>query len=81
VKLVTTDPCFGKRSTIRGIMASISLELDEHPDAADSIMYAIMGDMFDLEIEIEDGVLKVTGKKRDIWSWLSFTILWTLGEI
>lgn len=81
MKLVTTDPCFGKRSTIRGIMASISLELDEHPDAADSIMYAIMGDMFDLEIEIEDGVLKVTGKKRDIWSWLSFTILWTLGEI
>tara|TARA_R110000824_G_scaffold184250_1_gene365224 strand:+ start:141 stop:329 length:189 start_codon:yes stop_codon:yes gene_type:complete len=62
-------------------MACISLELDEHPDAADSIMYAIMGDMFDLEIEIEDGVLKVTGKKRDIWSWLSFTILWTLGEI
>lgn len=81
MKLVTTDPCFGKRSTIRGIMACISLELDEHPDTADSIMYAIMGDMFDLEIEIEDGVLKVTGKKRDIWSWLSFTILWTLGEI
>jgi len=81
VKLVTTDPCFGKRGTIRGIMTSISLELDEHPDAADSIMYAIMGDMFDLEIEIEGGVLKVTGKKRDIWSWLSFTILWTLGEI
>ena len=81
MKLVNTDACFVKRSTIRGIMASISLELDEHPDASESVIYAIMGEMFDLEIEIKDDMLEITGKKKDIWSWLSFTIWWSLAEI
>jgi hypothetical protein len=69
------------RPTIEGVMASISLELDEPPDAVDAVLYAIMGDMFNLTITIEDGVLDVEGHKRDIWSWLSFSAWWSLGEL
>ena len=62
------------KDTIGGLMASISLELEDTPDKTDTVLYAIMGDMFDLEMEVEEDVLTITGNKRDIWSWLTFSM-------
>ena len=53
-------------------MASLSLELEDEPDSSDALLYAIMGDMFDLTISVDEDMLTAEGSKRNIWSWLSF---------
>jgi hypothetical protein len=65
---------------IRGLMASISLELEEEPDKTDAVLYAIMGDMFDLDMEVEGDMLTITGNKYDIWSWLTFSMWYSVDE-
>ena len=62
------------KDTIGGLMASISLELEDAPDKTDTVLYAIMGDLFDLDMDIEGDLLTITGNKRDIWSWLTFSM-------
>lgn len=62
------------KDTIGGLMASISLELEDAPDKTDTVLYAIMGDLFNLDMDIEDDLLTITGNKRDIWSWLTFSM-------
>ena len=59
-------------------MASMSLELEEVPDKTDEVLYAIMGDMFDLDIFVEGDMLTITGNKRDIWSWLPFSMWYSV---
>ena len=63
---------------IRGLMASMSLELEEVPDKTDEVLYAIMGDMFDLDMFVEGDMLTITGNKRDIWSWLTFSMWYSV---
>ena len=59
-------------------MASMSLELEEVPDKTDEVLYSIMGDMFDLDIFVEGDMLTITGNKRDIWSWLTFSMWYSV---
>jgi hypothetical protein len=63
---------------IRGLMASMSLELEDEPDQTDAVLYAIVGDMFDLDMHIEGDMLTITGHKHDIWSWLSFSMWYSV---
>lgn len=63
---------------IRGFMASLSLELEDEPDNTDVVLYALMGDMFDLDMEVEGDMLTITGTKRNIWSWLSFSMWYSV---
>jgi hypothetical protein len=72
--------CLVTRDEIRGAMASISLELEDEPDKTDAVLYAIMGDMFELEMEVEGDMLTITGNKRDIWSWLTFSMWYSVDE-
>tara|TARA_R100001510_G_scaffold52858_1_gene53941 strand:- start:961 stop:1149 length:189 start_codon:yes stop_codon:yes gene_type:complete len=53
-------------------MASLLLELEEEPDTTDTLLYSLMGEMFSIEIAVEGDMLEVSGKKHDIWAWLSF---------
>jgi hypothetical protein len=72
--------CFVGWDTIRGSMASISLELEDDPDSTDVVLYALMGDMFDLEIQVHGDMLTISGNKRDIWSWLSFSVWYSVDD-
>ena len=70
--------CLVAWDEIRGSMASISLELEDEPDKTDALLYAIMGDMFDLSMEVEGDMLTITGNKYDIWSWLTFSMWYSV---
>ncbi len=59
-------------SEIQGDMASMSIELEDEPDSSDTLLYVLMGDMFNLNMEVDGDMLHIEGRKRDIWSWLSF---------
>ena len=61
-------------------MTSMSLELEEIPDKTDEVLYAIMGDMFELEMLVERDVLTIKGSKYQIWSWLTFQMWYSLGR-
>lgn len=63
---------------IQGLMASMSLELEETPDKTDEVLYAIMGDMFNLDMFVEGDILTITGNKYDIWSWLTFSMWYSV---
>ena len=65
---------------IQGLMASMSLELEDEPDKTDEVLYALMGDMFNLDMFIEGDMLTITGNKRDIWSWLTFSMWYSVNE-
>ena len=70
--------CWPTPDGIRWLMASMSLELEDEPDQTDIVLYALMGDMFALCMEVEGDMLTITGEKRDIWSWLSFSMWYSV---
>jgi hypothetical protein len=73
------EPLFGlvALSEIQGDMASMSIELEDEPDNSDTLLYVLMGDMFSLDMEVEGDMLHITGRKHDIWAWLSFATWYT----
>ena len=68
----------------RGRLPSMKLylNLDEDLSSESGLLYIMVGDMFNVEVEVcPDGTMIAEGRERDVWAWLGFHLLaWEAHE-
>lgn len=50
------------------------LEMDEL-SFEDGLVHMMVGDMFGVEVSLEEGNLVVEGESRDVWAWMGFHLM------
>tara|TARA_R100000458_G_C8085366_1_gene118340 strand:+ start:85 stop:279 length:195 start_codon:yes stop_codon:yes gene_type:complete len=53
----------------------ISLELEEAPDYEDRLIYQMVADMFEVDIEFDGFEVLLTGIEYDVIAWIAFHLL------
>ena len=53
----------------------LHLKIDDDLAAEDGLVYIMLGDMFDVDIEVRESSVIACGKARDVWAWLGFHLL------
>jgi len=53
----------------------LRLNIDEDLSPEDGLLYMMLGDMFDVDVEVYETSVVARGKSRDVWSWLAFHLL------
>ena len=53
----------------------INLELAEAPDYEDRLIYQMVSDMFDVEVEFSDQDVEVFGLDNNVIAWIAFHLL------
>ena len=54
---------------------SISLELADEPDYEERLIYQMVSDMFDVDIEFDGPEVLVMGWANDVIAWIAFHLL------
>jgi hypothetical protein len=54
---------------------TITLELTEAPDYEDRMIYQMVSDMFDVDIQFQDADIEVEGEPNNVAAWIAFHIL------
>lgn len=54
---------------------TVNLELEEAPDYEDRLIYQMLSDMFDVDIEFIGSAIEVMGLDSNVIAWIAFHIL------
>ena len=54
---------------------TVNLELEEAPDYEDRLVYQMLSDMFDVDIECIGSAIEVMGLDSNVIAWIAFHIL------
>tara|TARA_R100001510_G_scaffold19527_1_gene17018 strand:+ start:3894 stop:4088 length:195 start_codon:yes stop_codon:yes gene_type:complete len=54
---------------------TVNLELEEAPDYEDRLVYQMLSDMFDVDIEFIGSDIEVMGLESNVIAWIAFHIL------
>ena len=54
---------------------TVNLELEEAPDYEDRLVYQMLSDMFDVDIEFIGSAIEVMGLDSNVTAWIAFHIL------
>ena len=50
----------------------LHLTIDDDLAAEDGLVYIMLGDMFNVDVEVYEASVIARGKSRDVWAWLGF---------
>ncbi|QDP63064.1 MAG: hypothetical protein GOVbin1923_57 [Prokaryotic dsDNA virus sp.] len=56
-------------------MKTVSLTLEEPPDMDERIIYSIVSELFDVDIEFKRKDIIICGRNLDVIAWLAFHVL------
>ena len=56
-------------------MKTVSLTLEEPPDMDERIIYSIVSELFDVDIEFKRKDIIICGRSPDVVAWLAFHVL------
>ena len=51
---------------------TLTLQIDDDLSAEEGLVYIMLGDMFDVEVDVCDSEVVARGKANDVWAWLGF---------
>ena len=57
------------------MLKTISLELDEEPEYEDRLIYQMLSDMFEVEIEFFGAEVELFGYQNNVIAWIAFNVL------